>query len=41
MVVGVHNVEITLTVKCYVIGDKQLSLFGHWVEGQGSPRWRG
>jgi hypothetical protein len=27
MVVGVHNVEITCTVKCYVAGEKQISLF--------------
>ena len=26
MVVGVHNVEITCTVKCYVIGATQLRL---------------
>ena len=26
MVVGVHNVEITCTVKCYVIGVKHLSI---------------
>ncbi len=33
MVVGVHNVEITFTVKCYVIGDKQLILLDHCVTG--------